>query len=171
MFPTLTVLKLGIGVLLGVLLGAAGFRMGFMYEKAASDTAINKLNAQINTEHTQATTLLQQETNKVIAKQQELDTLKTTLEKNYAIRLKTVSDSFTKHSGDSLRYRAIPGPSGAGSGAAQGGSGSSVAASAGDVAVLPGPVAAGLRQLALDADTLKVEYQKCYEWVTTQDTK
>ena len=139
------------------------YTAGQASQKVVDQAQFDGINQQLAEQKAEAAAILKTRNAENLALMVERDHLKTTLEKQHAANQAATDALRARYAGLSLRFQPAQAPgSGPGGGGAQG-AGADPARADGAAAVeLPAALAASLRQLAYDADTLADAYRECY---------
>lgn len=144
-----------------------GHAAGVNDQKVTDQATFDRYNREIDRNKTEAASLLATANAKIVAGQAREDEFKTQLEKAREINRNEVDTLRRKYASTGLRFAA---PAAAGCGDGRGGSSGPETKTAGAegplvVVQLPDKITGDLRQLTVDADTLRVEYAACYAYV------
>ena len=161
-------------ILISILLAIAGAFAGGEFDGrhrgadqqvVADQAKFDRMNLALAKQKDEANALLEKAQADIITAQAAADDFKTQLEKESAAR-KTDNDRLRgSYAGRSLQYASKAPRCGAGGSDANGAQGAAASPDAAAVVQLPDTITRDLRQLTFEADTLKSEYQKCFDWV------
>lgn len=139
---------------------------GVADQKATDQVEFDAINTKLARQKDQANVMYRAKADEVIALQAANDKFKHDVEVERE-QHRAESDALrTRYAGLSLRYSAAQAAGSGGGGVRPDGAQADPASASGAAVVqLPDSVAAGLRQLAFDADQLKADYGACYAYV------
>lgn len=162
-------------ILLAILaaIGLAGFtgyksghHNGVNQQKVLDQVEFDRINGKLTTQKSEADVTFRRLSAEAIAKQAEVDAFKTQLEMNRAKNQNVIDGLRRDLASRGLRFTAPAEAAGCGGGGGspQGPEIKTARADATTVIELPRKITEDLRQLTFDADQLRVEYQRCYDW-------
>ena len=142
-----------------------GHKRGTVAQAIADQKQFDAINAQIVTQKMEAHSMLEKAQADIITAQAAADSFKTQLEKDSETRQTQIDTLRRQYAGVSLRFKSAQAPGcGASSAGASSAQGTAPSPDGGAVVQLPDTVAANLRQLTVDGDTLISEYKKCRDF-------
>lgn len=146
-----------------------GHRRGINEQKAADQVRFDQINKDLSDQKAEAFSTYQRLAAEIVARQEAADTLKTQLEMNRVKNQKVIDDLRTDLASRGLRFATTTENAGCrdGGGGAEGGKGQTPGAPATTIVELPRKITEDLRQLTFEADQLRIEYQRCYDWVNS----
>jgi hypothetical protein len=160
------VLILVIGLIwLGSLVGVGKWQhtAGVTAQKVADQVQFDGINKKLADQKTEAAGVLKTANEKNLALMVERDTLKTNLEKEHAQAKAATAAARDHYAGLGLRFQpAQAAGRGCGGGGAQSATADTSGADATAAVELPATLAASLRSIAYDADTLADSYRECW---------
>jgi hypothetical protein len=160
------ILILVIGLVwLGSLIGVGKWQhtAGVTAQKVADQKEFDKINEKLADQKTEAAGILKTENEKNLALMVERDQLKTHLEKTREDNRKATAAARDHYAGLGLRFQPAEGAGrGCSGGGAQGTATDAAGADATAAVELPAALAASVRSIAYDADTLADSYRECY---------
>jgi len=147
----------------------SGHHNGTNEQKVVDQAEFDRINGLLTVQKSEAASMFRRLTAEALAKQTEADAFKTQLEMNRVKNQKVIDDLRRDLATRGLRF---PAPvesarCGGGSGSPQSGETQTARADATTIVELPRKIADDLRQLTFDADQLRVEYQRCYDWANS----
>ena len=150
---------------LGLFFGGehVGHTRGVNAQQVKDQAQFDQINAGITAAKAKANEIYRQAQDANLALATERDQLKTTLEAERETNRVTTDSLRSKYSAASLRFKLTQNSGyGAGCGSAKAPGADSSVAAAPPVVQLPDKIAADLRQLTFDADTIVDNYRECY---------
>lgn len=141
-----------------------GHRNGVNQQKVADQAQFDKVNTDLAKQKAEAARLYEQAQKDIITKQTAEAEFKTQLEKQRAQANTTITALRRDYDARSLRFTIKDPGCRAGGGDSSATQGNPASPATTTEVQLPDSIARNLRQLVEDADSLKIEYQACYDW-------